>query len=418
MKKSILSFALISALGATLVSCDKQQEVSLERTAEVKIGMSVFSGKAAAQNTSAQGVPTCYASANDVYFDGKNHSGITNIFVVPMKNDISQKPVQLADLTGNSIATTEATTLTVNSETNRFLVYANLRKSIVNGANFDTKTTFGINVDDDAHKSDLTGYYKSHKVYLFADANKNFQVARNEQWANVSDSDWKSYDETMELGSEENQMNCIKIEKVTYAVGTLAAAVYHGDYTDKKVYVGSDKTGVDLTEEWLSDNVELVGITVDKQYPEFDYLFNPKGNFIGVFEPITLKIKSVGSDKINFSNAATVANTFVPVSPYDQDVVVNVVCRNKNEESIVFGGDGTTSSEIPEGERFFLAAKLAPGTVGTESAVFVKGYTTLLNATITNWEKATVTPQTSVDVQIGISVDLSWKEGVTYNEEI
>lgn len=420
MRKSVLSFALITALGATFASCDKQQEVPVpEQTAEVKIGMSVFSGKAAAQNASAQGAPTCYASADDVYFDGQNHNGINNIFVVPMKNDIAQKPVQLVDLAGNSIATTEATTLTVNSETNRFLVYANLRKSIVNGANFDTKTTFGINVDDEEHQSDLTGYYKSHKVYLFADANKDFKVARNEQWANVAVSDWTSYDVSMELGSEESQMNCIKIENVTYAVGTLAAAVYHGDYTDKKVYVGADRTGVELTEEWLKDNVALVGITVDKQYPEFDYLFNPKGNFIGVFEPIPSgQIKSVGSDKINFTNAAANAHTFVPVSPYDQDVVVNVVCRNNNAEAIVFGGDGTTSSEIPAGERFFLAAKLAPGNVGTGSAVFVKGYTTLLNATITNWEKATVTPHTSVDVQIGISVDLSWKEGVTYDEEI
>lgn len=417
MKKSVLSLALVAAMGATFVACNDNNGRQVENPAgdaEVRIGMSVFSGK------SAQNAPAQYAPAKDVYFDGTNTVGIDHIFVVPMKDNVTQKPVQLADLTTGT-GSPEPTTLTVNAETNRFLVYANLRKTIVNGANFDTRTTFGIDINDDTQKSDLTGYYKPHKVYLFADANKNFKVAYNENWSNVTD--WSDYTEGTQLGSEAGQMNCIKIENVTYAVGTLAAAVYHGNYTDKKVYVGEDTEGVDLSVDWLTQNVVFVGITVDKQYPEFNYLFAPTGNFISIFETVSgssAEIKDNESEKMSFANAATVANTFIPVAPFDGgDVVVNVVCRNNNANPIVFGGDGTQSTKIGAGERFYLAAKLSPGTIdGSKSFVFEKGYTTLLNATITNWEKATTTPQTSVDVQIGIEVDLTWKEGVVYDEEI
>lgn len=418
MKKTVLSLAFIAAMGTTFVACDNQNEQvePLPQDAEVQIGMSVFSGK------SAQNAPAQYASANDVYFDGQNTAGIKNIFVVPMKNDVAQKPVQLEDLGKDITKSANPTTLTVNTETNRFLVYANLRKSILTGTNFDTNTTFGINVKTDEHKSDLDGYYIAHKVYLFADAYKTFKVASSTDWSSVTD--WSDYTENTQLGSETGQMNCIKIEKVTYAVGTLAAAVYHGDYTDKKVYVGEDTEGTDLNEAWLNNNITFVGITVDKQHPEFDYLFKPKGNYIGIFDPVSgdaQTIKTKGSDKLNFTNAASIANTFIPVAPFDGgDVVVNVVCRNDNEKPIKFGDNRTKSAEIPRGARFFLAAKLSPRalTESGESFVFKEGYTTLLNATINKWEKATTKPQTSVDVQIGIEVDLTWKEGITYNEDI
>ena len=50
--------------------------------------------------------------------------------------------------------------------------------------------------------------------------------------------------------------------------------------------------------------------------------------------------------------------------------------------------------------------------------VFMKDYTTLLNATVTDWGRVSGSEVISTDVNIGVEINVAWQKGVTYEEEI
>lgn len=444
MKKSVLSLALVAAMGATFVACNDNNGRQVENPAgdaEVQIGMSIFSGK------SAQNAPAQYAPAEDVYYqDGNTYDytqvNIENIFVVPMRGEETQKPVKLNDVSGQS-STSTPTKLIINSNTDRFLVYANLSadeaNSISTTAPFDKTILFRTKA---ITPSDPNSLYYPHNVYLFADAkreNGNLKVAYEADvpdaaaWAGIT---WADYNGE-EFGSDAAlQKNCIKVTGVTYAIGTLAVGVYHGNYEnieidgetiEKVVYVGGneDANKVPLTEDWLAANVSLEGITIADQAEYMGYLFRPGTNYVTVYDNMdnganakVIKSRTLyesGTGKLAFGNLVEKANTFVVVAPSveQKDVIINLVFTNKNAQTIKFGENGVT---IQPNGKFYLAAKLTPK--DGHPSVFEKATTTILNAKITGWEKATTEIQVATDVHIGIEVDLTWKEGVVYDEEI
>ncbi|WP_276788427.1 hypothetical protein [Paraprevotella xylaniphila] len=48
----------------------------------------------------------------------------------------------------------------------------------------------------------------------------------------------------------------------------------------------------------------------------------------------------------------------------------------------------------------------------------MKDYTTLLNATVTDWGRVSGSEVISTDVNIGVEINTAWQKGVTYEEEI
>lgn len=445
MKKSFLSLALIAAMGATFVACNDnkgRQVENLTQDAEVQIGMSIFSGK------SAQNAPAQYAPAEDVYYqDGNTYDytqvEIKNIFVVPMRGEETQKPVKLNDVSGRS-STKTPTKLIINSNTDRFLVYANLPQEVAD--QISTTAPFGKQIRFETtaiDPSDPNTLYNPHNVYLFGDTKQEdvdllvaYETNASDEavWSGIH---WAAYNDD-EFGSDAaTQKNCINVKGVTYAIGTLAVGVYHGDYSDvtiegttikKVVYVGGNEEAnkVPLTPDWLAANVSLDGITIADQAKYMGYLFRPGTEYVTVYEKMDNTdnahvIKSnadyeSGNGKLAFGNLAAKANTFVVVAPSveQKDVIINLVFTNESTETIKFGADGVTIQ--PDG-KFYLAAKLIPKDTNHPS-VFEKATTTILNAKITGWEKATTEIQVATDVHIGIEVDLTWKQGVVYNEEI
>lgn len=420
MKKIVSAITLMAVLGITFTSCEKKNEVQYG-TADVHMGMSVIGADRAANAPQ-------YAPADDVYFDGTNNIGIHNIYVVPMENDIAQKPTKLNDLNGGELKTSTATKFAINQTTNRFLVYANAG-ALPLDANFDLATEF---VANEPAADEMSEFVKPHPVYLFADAkeeNNNLDVMHSESpW--TAQGAWESYASGMIFGGEADQKNHIKIKNVTYQVGTLAAALFHGDYAAKetKIKLG-DTEAVQLTEELVAANIELMGITVQDQSKTLDYKFDATGDVCNIYEPMdngnaakTIKAYAeYENGKMTFNDAATKANTFVVVTSSNKETIVNFVFKNTSNGNIQFtNNDGSNStSVIPAGGLFYIAATLKPGNhANNKSFMFAKGYTTMLNAMITNWDKATSEPQTAVDVEVGIEVDLTWKEGITFNEEI
>ena len=103
---------------------------------------------------------------------------------------------------------------------------------------------------------------------------------------------------------------------------------------------------------------------------------------------------------------------------------VYITIELENDASDFFGADGL----IPKGSKFYMVGELDPkATSGitqptgkTLDHVFVKDHTTIANFTIKNLKKAYnhIPDMRSSKINVGLAVDLSWKEGITFDVDI
>lgn len=103
---------------------------------------------------------------------------------------------------------------------------------------------------------------------------------------------------------------------------------------------------------------------------------------------------------------------------------VNVVIELENNAADFYGADGL----IPKGSKFYLAGTLnLTATSGvtkpsgsTVDHVFVKDHTTVANFTINNLKKAynCIPDLRTSKINVGLAVDLSWQEGITFNVDL
>ena len=132
-------------------------------------------------------------------------------------------------------------------------------------------------------------------------------------------------------------------------------------------------------------------------------------------------------------------NYLNPQSPSTSQEAVNIAIElENNSEAEFYGVDG----KIAKGQKFYLVAKLdpndnqnggtAPGTITWPEAtksnfpatginrVFIQDYTTTANFTINSLKNAYVTipDLRATKLQLGLSVDLEWKTGLTYDVNI
>lgn len=100
---------------------------------------------------------------------------------------------------------------------------------------------------------------------------------------------------------------------------------------------------------------------------------------------------------------------------------VNVAIELTNNSGVAFRGiDGI----IPAGGKFYLVGQLDPKsktvTGVTNPAVFMSDYKTTLNLNITSLKNAynTIPDLRSTKLQLGLSVDLEWQQGIQFDVEI
>ena len=102
---------------------------------------------------------------------------------------------------------------------------------------------------------------------------------------------------------------------------------------------------------------------------------------------------------------------------------VYVTVELENNMGDFYGAEGL----IPAGSRFYLVGKLDPkATTATKPSgetidrVFVKDHTTVANFTIKDLKKAYnhIPDMRTSKINVGLAVDLSWQEGITFNVDL
>lgn len=277
--------------------------------------------------------------------------------------------------------------------------------------NFSVKTLANSNEQVAA----LSSYVYPSNLWYFTNSDINTsdnamsdQYANERAWSTILD----AYDEKSSSVKASTRSIAIR-NQIQYAVGRLLATVNAGGTT---LY---DRKGTAITVG--ANSFPVTAILVGGQR-KVDWQFTPDAADQTQY---TIYDKAQTGNYAVVNNSAH-NNTLVLETPENQ--VVNVVVELQNNSGIEFTGhDGV----IPKGSKFYLVAKLDPTTIASGNntnnlkRVFQQDYTTTAKLTIavndgdhTSGLGAAynVIPDLRTPVlSIGMSVDLQWQQGLTFD---
>lgn len=339
---------------------------------------------------------------------GSKLQEIKNVVVVPMIGDACLNPIVMGDLNPESATSTITKTASLNSNINRFKVYGN-----VDAANFNADkvfTGFTLTATSAGQKGSVN-VYKPHGLYYYGYAG----TETNKIWAGSDESNGTDLTAGTNIGTNKY----IKLSNVNYAVGVLGAAVLNGDNTTP-AYTLSDGTYSESGKAY--ENITVSGIIINNQKLKLDQDFAPVSgeNSVGAIyetaDPQKTAFVSEGN-KLSGDNTDD-GNLYVVVTETEanENVSANIEFTLAANKYIKIGDNkyigGTTET------KFYLPVSLKPVTGTGAKAVFMKDYSTFLNATVKNWGLASETPVEVTDATIAVTVDLTWQTGIVYDQDI
>ena len=406
MKKQFMKPALfVAALAAvSLTSCEQKNEISgvPGETTDIAVGMSL----ALPVETKAATTP------DDVNF-GASVADIKNVTIVPMVGTTLQNAIVLGTFDAD-VQTTHYKTKEVLKTVDGFRVYGNMPSAADENKAFNMPSLAKGDAADNLDAS-VTGLKEPHSLYYYTEATvsgpNKFQVANG-----TTAGDWTSVqfnDATAAVGD----FNRIKIKGVTYAVGVFSAAVHDevtGEFASKQIFY--DASTPDTKKSWddvkgESKAMKITGIIIEGQSADFDETFTPTGGEVDVFSKANNETLATADISFDDENKVANANIYTIVAPEADETLVKFQFQNTTGYTFELN-NGTT---VAPNAYFYLAATLSPD---GSNKVFDAKTSTLINARVLDWGKATLTPPESVEAEIGIEIDVEWKKGIAYDVEI
>jgi hypothetical protein len=180
---------------------------------------------------------------------------------------------------------------------------------------------------------------------------------------------------------------------------------------------GTAEVDVDATAGYT-----VTGILIGSQ-KNVDWKFEPvAGSTFTIYDPV-----QTGTN-VTALTTATDPNYTLALQT-DKDDVVRVVVELVNDGAAFYGIENKL---IPSGSKFYLVASLDPkaatgvdtynGDNNTKNRVFCQDVETIVNFTVgeTSLKKAynTIPDLRSAKMELGLSVDLTWKAGLTFTVDL
>jgi len=259
----------------------------------------------------------------------------------------------------------------------------------------------------------LLSYYANTPIYTYTK-----RVADNEwpngttNWNANSFSNW-----TTNNARVDNTTAAIALaDNITYGVASLKMQVKCSN--DKLSDNGDGTVEVPVP----TDGIKVTGLLIGNQPNEVNYAFAPSSSDANAFA------KTIWDSKVSLSaktSDPTDAN-YTIVLPNNiegneqKDVLFAIEFENNTDQPFK-GYDGV----IEKGAKFYLVGTLKPSNQTgatypssiTNPSVFIKGYQTTVVANISTLKNAynCIPDIRTSNMQLGLSVDLSWKEGIKYD---
>lgn len=306
-----------------------------------------------------------------------------------------------------------------------------------NGFTFESvtagTTTTGSNLIDYktvTYPSELAYFVSSPIKTSTTDKSKVSDLPSYNDWLAGTANIWNGYDEMV----KNNTLFVALQNPVQYGVACLKSSIKCAstsleDNARKIVGSKSDNT---IT---VNDNsFPVTGILIGGQPAGVKWDFEPASTIqsrdfkytiydkeMNGGSTFTAKVGETGSLSYNYT--LVLDNKDISSENADQSNV-NVVIELENKAADFYGADGL----IPKGSKFYLAGTLdLKATNGVTKPndsnvdhVFVKDHTTVANFTIKDLKKAynCIPDLRTSKINVGLAVDLSWKEGIKFDVEI
>lgn len=305
-----------------------------------------------------------------------------------------------------------------------------------NGFTFESvtagTTTTGSNLIDYktvTYPSELAYFVSSPIKTSTTDKSKVSDLPAYNDWLAGTANIWNGYDEMV----KNNTLFVALQNPVQYGVACLKSSIKCASTSLKdnaSKIVGSES---DYTITVNDNSFPVTGILIGGQPAGVKWDFEPASTIQSRDFKYTIYDKEMNGGS-TFTAKAVATTTL----PYNYTLVldnkdtsegatqsnVNVVIELENNAADFYGADGL----IPKGSKFYLAGTLdLKATNGVTKPndsnvdhVFVKDHTTVANFTIKDLKKAynCIPDLRTSKINVGLAVDLSWKEGITFNVEI
>ena len=257
--------------------------------------------------------------------------------------------------------------------------------------------------------SPYTFAYPAHLLYYVNSTIKTSNVSQATAYASTTN----SWTEILALHTAPTNVNsmtravAIK-DQIQYAVARFDVTVKLSSLTlaDRSLEATGKAVNVNVpSEEGFPVTAVLIG---GQQAVNFDFTSTASGSELTVYD----KTMTNGSMKATASASAT--NHTLVLENGTENVRVAVEMVNTTGKDFY----GAGNQLIKAGAKFYVVAELvAAQAIKTSGHVFKQDFTTTANLTLTNLKTAynTIPDLRTPKLELGFSVDLSWKEGHTYD---
>lgn len=278
-----------------------------------------------------------------------------------------------------------------------------------------------INYQKICYPAELSYFVNTTTMVSDKDMSNLSEFPSYTDWTKPAGADWsnKNFDEK----AVENSTRTVGLkDPVQYSVAVLKSTVRCNAATLKdnaKQAGGFDK---DQLISVPADGFKVTGILIGGQPASVDWKYEPATteSFANTIYDKVMNGSMAAKNETSASNANYTLVFDNKKSDAQSPVYVTLELEN-NSDKAFYGNDGI----ILKGAKFYLVGQLNPNKTGltnpnSVNRVFVQDYVTTANFNIKDLKSAynCIPDLRTSGINVGLAVDLSWKEGITFNVEI
>lgn len=279
-----------------------------------------------------------------------------------------------------------------------------------------------INYKKICYPAELSYFVNTTTMVSDKDMSNLSEFPAYNDWTNPTGANWtgKSFSES----AVENTTRTVGLkDPVQYSVAVLKSTVRCKEATleDNAKEAGGFKANQSIT---VNDNsFPVTGILIGGQPASVDWKYEPTSS--ETFENTIYDNAMNGSMYAKYASEAPIVGNYTLVfdnkkTGAENSVYVTIELENKSGQAF-YGKDGI----IQKDTKFYLVGTLNPNKEGLSkpagvNRVFVQDYVTTANFKIKDLKDAynCIPDLRTSGINVGLAVDLSWKEGITFDVDI